>query len=82
MKSVNIRTLRHETTDLMDRIALGESVEIRRRNRPVAVLKPVESENQRSGQRPDFRKRLRSIYGDQVLGKTATELLAEERGER
>ncbi len=81
MKSVNIRSLKHETGALMERIALGESVEIRRRNQPIAVLQPVES-NQKSGPRPDFRQRLRAIYGDQMLPQTATELLSEERGER
>jgi len=65
----------------MERIALGESVVIRRRNQPIAVLQPVAS-NQNSGPKPDFRKRLRAIYGDQVLPQTATELLSDERGER
>ena len=81
MKSVNIRSLKHETGALMERVALGESLEIRRRNQPIAVLKPVES-NKSSDQRPDFRKRLQAIYGDRVLPKTATELLSEERGDR
>jgi antitoxin (DNA-binding transcriptional repressor) of toxin-antitoxin stability system len=81
MKSVNIRSLKHETRALMERVALGESVEIRRRNQPIAVLRPV-SANQKSGRRPDFRKRLRAIYGDLMLPQTGTELLSEERGER
>ena len=81
MKSVNIRSLKHETGAIMERIALGESVVIRRRNQPIAVLQPVAS-NQNSGPKPDFRKRLRAIYGDQVLPQTATELLSDERGER
>lgn len=81
MKSVNIRSLKHETKALMERIALGESVEIRRRNQPIAILQPIASD-QKSRPRPDFRERLRSIYGDQLLAQTATELLSEERGER
>jgi antitoxin (DNA-binding transcriptional repressor) of toxin-antitoxin stability system len=81
MKSVNIRRLKHETGKVLERIALGESVEIRRRNHPIAVLKPVES-NESGDRRPDFRKRLQAIYGDQVLPQTATELLSEERGDR
>ncbi len=81
MKSVNIRSLKHETGVLMERIAMGESVEIRRRNQPVAVLKPVETSGG-SGKRPDFKKRLETIYGDRVLPETATHLIAAERGER
>lgn len=81
MESVNIRSLKHETSTLMERVALGESVEIRKRNQPIAVLKPVENRKGPS-QRPDFKKRLRAIYGDRALADTATDLLAKERGER
>lgn len=81
MKSVNIRSLKHETAALMERVAMGESLEIRRRDKRIAILKPLESEKKTSS-RPDFRKRLQDIYGDRVLPKTATELLSEERGER
>lgn len=81
MKSVNIRSLKHETAALMERVALGESVEIRRRNQRIAVLKPVETA-EKAKHRPDFRARLQAIYGDRVLSKTATELLFEERGDR
>jgi len=81
MKSFNMRSLKNETGLIMKRIAMGESVEIRRRNQPVAVLKPVEASG-RSGKRPDFRKRLETVYGERVLPETATKLLAAERGER
>jgi prevent-host-death family protein len=81
MKSVNIRSLKHETAAVMKRVAMGESVEIRRRNERIAVLKPLEPEN-KPKKRPDYRKRLQAIYGHRVLPKTATELLAKERGER
>lgn len=81
MKSVNIRSLRHDTSDLMERVALGETVEIRRRNQPIAILKPITTAKD-DNPRPDFRKRLIAIYGNQVLEKTATELLSEERGDR
>ena len=81
MKTVNIRSLRHETVEIMERVARGERLEIRRRNQPVAVLRPVRSDNQQP-KRPDFRKRLDAIYGDRVLPETGTQLLAEERGDR
>lgn len=81
MESVNMRSLKHETKALMERIALGESIEIRRRNQPIAVMQPITS-HKKNQPRPDFRKRLRAVYGDRILPQTATELLAEERGER
>lgn len=81
MKSVNIRSLKHETRALMECVAMGESVEIRRRNKPIAVIKPMESQKSHAP-RPDFKERLQAVYGDRLLSKTATELLSEERGER
>ena len=66
----------------MERVALGESVEIRRRDQPIAVLKPVESNKKGNRPRPNFKKRLQTIYGDQVLPQTASDLLSEERGDR
>ena len=80
MKSVNIRSLSHETGKVLDRVALGESVEIRRRNKPIAVIQPTHN---KTGQtQPNFRARLESIYEQTVLDKTATELLQAERGDR
>ncbi|MCC5806274.1 MAG: hypothetical protein JJU00_08085 [Opitutales bacterium] len=81
MKSVNIRTLKHETGEILQRVGLGESIVIRRRNQPLAALKPLEPEG-RGTACPDFRKRLRAAYGDVALSETATELLGEERGNR
>jgi antitoxin (DNA-binding transcriptional repressor) of toxin-antitoxin stability system len=80
MKFVNIRSLKHETSDLLERVAMGESVEIRRRNQAIAVIKPLDAAQPQK--RPDFRGRLQSAYGDTFLDKTATELLNEERGDR
>lgn len=81
MKSVNIRTLKNETSEVLERVALGESLEIRRRNKPLAILKPLEAVNGRIP-RPDFRQRLRDVYGEHSLPTTATKLLGEERDNR
>ena len=81
MKSVNIRTLKQETGKVLDRVGRGETLEIRRRNEPLAILKPIDAKP-KPGKRPDYRHRLQVIYGDLMLPRTATELLADERGER
>ena len=80
MKSVNIRSLRHETGKLLKQVELGESVEIRRRNEPIAVIKPFEK--QAKNPLPNFRSRLQTTYGDSTLEQTASELISEERGDR
>lgn len=80
MNSVNIRSLKHETGKLLERVSLGESIQIRRRNEAIALIKPINKTIKQA--RPDFRKRLAAIYGETTLDKTATELLMEERGDR
>jgi antitoxin (DNA-binding transcriptional repressor) of toxin-antitoxin stability system len=60
-------------------VAGGESVEVRRRDQPVAVLLPPKHKARIA--RPDFLARLRTIYEDQVLSTTATDLVSESRGE-
>jgi prevent-host-death family protein len=81
MRTINIRNLKNETTKVLERVALGESLEIRRRNKPLAILKPLEKAKGGIPQ-PDFRQRLRDVYGDTILPTTATDLLADERGDR
>lgn len=80
MKRTTIRELKHETTKVLSMVEAGESVEVRRHNRLVAVLNPPERKT--AGQRPDFAGRLAGIYGQDVLGTTGTELVNELRGDR
>ena len=79
MKTATIRELKHHTSTVLSWVAGGESVEVRRRDEPVAVLSP----RKRKGRiaRPDFAARLRQIYGDRELPTTGTELVTESRGE-
>jgi antitoxin (DNA-binding transcriptional repressor) of toxin-antitoxin stability system len=81
MKTASIRDLKHDTTTVLGWVAAGESVEIQKRGKPVAILsRPAPTA--KASARPDFAARLKSIYGDTVLATTATELLADERGDR
>ena len=78
MKTTTIRELKHETSKVLSWVANGETVEIRRRRKPVARLSPPDRPSL-SG-RPDFRGRLQSIYGAKVLPSTGTEVVSESRG--
>ena len=80
MTSMTIRNLKHNMAAVLDRVAGGETVEIRNRNTPVALLTPIPAP--KTPAQPDFGARLRSVYGDKVLPNTATELIAEDRGSR
>ena len=79
MKTTTIRELKHDTTAVLAWVANGESVEVRRRGEPVAMLTPRKRKTHVV--RPDFLARIRTIYGGQVLPSTATDLIAEARGE-
>jgi len=79
MRTTTIRELKHDTTTVLSWVADGETVEVRRRNVPVALLLPP---RRRSPiRRPDFGARLRAIYGKKTLATTGTDLTSESRGE-
>ena len=79
MKRTTIRELKHATTAVLERVAAGETVELCRRNEPVAILSPP----RRPGaiRRPDFAARLRAIYGTRVVQTTGADLVSDARGE-
>ena len=76
MPSVNLRQLR-DTRQLKIRLAAGETVELRERNRVLARIVPEEPAAQAPAEWPDFEARARKIFGDRVL--PGADLLIEER---
>ena len=78
MKSVSVRELKHDTTTVLSWVGHGESVEVRRRGKPVAMLVP--RKGKRSKKLPDFAARIRAAYGRGVSKTTGTELVSELRG--
>jgi antitoxin (DNA-binding transcriptional repressor) of toxin-antitoxin stability system len=79
MKRTTIRELKHETSTVLRRVAAGETVEVCRRDEPVAILSPPGRKSRVI--RPDFAARLRAIYGAKVLATTGSDLVSEARGE-
>jgi len=79
MKITTIRELKHDTSTVLGWVAGGESVEVRRRNHPVAILSPPK--RPRRIAKPDFAERLRSVYGSAVVPTTGTQIISESRGE-
>lgn len=78
MKTTTIRELKHDTTTVLSWVAGGETVEVRRRHKPVAMLMPPKRKSRVV--RPDFNARLKAIYGRKLLATTGTDLVAESRG--
>ncbi len=80
MKTTTIRELKHATSAVLSWVAEGESVEVRRRAQPVALLTPVKRRTAIT--RPNFAGRLQALYGSVVLPTTGTDLIDQARGER
>ena len=79
MKTTTIRELKHETSKVLGWVARGETVEVRRRRKPIARLSPPEQPA--TIVRPDFLGRLRTIYGTNTLRRTGTDVVSETRGD-
>ena len=75
MKRATVRDLRYAFPKVEAALAEGESIEIVKRNKVVATLVPVSAKPVM----PDFRARLKAIWGDRILEPSTAELLAEER---
>jgi antitoxin (DNA-binding transcriptional repressor) of toxin-antitoxin stability system len=79
MKVTTIRQLKHDTSTVLGWVAAGETVEVRRRNHPVAILSPPKRASRVV--KPDFAERLRGVYGSTVLPTTGTDIISDSRGD-
>lgn len=70
MKTATLRDLRNNFPKLEAWLAEGETVEIRRRGKPVALLTvPSEQVSRTLPPLPDFRARLQEIWGDRFFSE-------------
>lgn len=82
MKTTNIRELKHATSTVLGWVAEGETVEITRHNKVVAVLSPPTPRRKQRVRRPDFQARLKEVFGDYGMPTPGTEIVSYGRGER
>jgi len=80
MKKTTIRELKHAMPSVLAWVAEGQSVEVSRRGKPVAMLTPIK--RKKAVVLPDFSARLQIVYGKLRLTRTGTETVSEGRGER
>ena len=82
MKTTNIRELKHATSTVLEWVEQGETVQITRHNKVVAILSPPPEEKRRKIKRPDFAKDLHEIFGDRILPSTGQDIMDYDRGDR
>lgn len=80
MKTVNIRTVRHELSSVLDLIRNGETVAIQYRKTTVALLTPPPAATTKP-RRPwaGLRDRLSRLQAQPMPPQTAAEMLAADR---
>jgi len=77
MKTASVRDLRYDFKKIERLLRLGEEVQITKRRRVIARLVP--ENEQTPAKLPDFRARVRAIYGDRVLPVSGAEIIEQDR---
>jgi antitoxin (DNA-binding transcriptional repressor) of toxin-antitoxin stability system len=77
MKRASVRDLRYDFPKVERMLAEGESIEITKRNQVIGTLSPANLT--KKIELPDFKARLKKIYGDKVLKVTGAELVRWDR---
>lgn len=81
MGQVTVRELQQQTKRVIERVELGETIEVLRRRRPVVRLSPVPQPHEPAPW-PDLGKRTRTIFGTRLLKSGASQAVVDARGER
>jgi antitoxin (DNA-binding transcriptional repressor) of toxin-antitoxin stability system len=77
MKRASVRDLRYDFPKVEKLLAQGESIEITKRNQVIGTLTPVSAPKKIV--LPDFRARIKKIYGDKVLNVSGAEVVRWDR---
>jgi antitoxin (DNA-binding transcriptional repressor) of toxin-antitoxin stability system len=77
MTKASVRDLRYEFKKIERLLRKGEEIQITKRRRVIARLVPEGEDIVKK--MPDFRARVRKIYGDKILAVSGADLLAADR---
>ena len=76
VESISVSELRQHFPRVEARLRRGETLEIRKHNKPLARLVPLSA---KPPVRPDFEANAKRIFGERITKLTGTEIVAEER---
>jgi antitoxin (DNA-binding transcriptional repressor) of toxin-antitoxin stability system len=77
MRTASLRDLRYAFKKIERLLRQGEEIQITKRRKVIARLVP--ENGQPPAELPDFRARLRAIYGDNVLPVSGAEIVSWDR---
>jgi antitoxin (DNA-binding transcriptional repressor) of toxin-antitoxin stability system len=76
MKRASVRDLRYNFPKIERMLRAGEDIEITKRNTVIGTLVPP---NHKPVEYPDFRGRMKEMFGDKILEPSNAEIIAEDR---
>ncbi len=77
MRKASVGDIRYEFKKIERLLARGEEIQITKRGKVIARVVPENEQPQ--VELPDFRARVRPIYGDKVFAVSGAELLSKNR---
>ncbi len=77
MTKASVRDLRYDFKKIERLLLQGEEIQITKRRRVIARLVPETAEAAKK--MPDFKARVRKIYGDKVLAVSGADLISLDR---
>jgi antitoxin (DNA-binding transcriptional repressor) of toxin-antitoxin stability system len=77
MTKASVRDLRYDFKKIERLLRKGEEIQITKHRRVIGRLVPESAEGAKKF--PDFRARVRKIYGDKVLAVSGADLIAADR---
>jgi antitoxin (DNA-binding transcriptional repressor) of toxin-antitoxin stability system len=77
MRKASVRDLRYAFKKIERLLRQGEEVQITKRRHVIARLIPENTQS--TPELPDFRARVRAIYGDKGLAVSGADLVSEDR---
>ena len=80
MASISIRQLQKDLKRVLGRVERGQTLQVTRHRRPVAVLAPARPPQ--SEPWPDLDARARAVLGDRQISPGPSILVSDSRGER
>lgn len=78
--SITVRELQKDLKRVLARVERGQTLQVTRRRRPVAILAPARAAAAQPW--PDLEARARAVLGDRVVVPAASEVVVRDRGER
>jgi antitoxin (DNA-binding transcriptional repressor) of toxin-antitoxin stability system len=77
MVRATVRELRYAFRKVEEKLHAGEAIEIVKRNKVIGTLVPTQPPSK--PKKPDFRARMKSIWGNKTFEDSTASLLATER---